>query len=73
MTGGLPQILCQSHVFLMVLGAGKAKIRVLAGSGSSEDPLLGPQMAVFSRKKGQITGLFYKGTDLTDEGFIVMT
>ena len=57
----------------MVLGAGKAKIRVLAGSGSSEDPLLGPQMAVFSRKKGQITGLFYKGTDLTDKGFTVMT
>ena len=44
----------------MVLGAGKAKIRVLAGSGSSEDPLLGPRTAGFSWKKGQITGLFHQ-------------
>ena len=41
-------------------GSGKAKIRVLAGSGSSEDPLLGPRTAGFSWKKGQITGLFHQ-------------
>ena len=67
------------HLLLMVLEAGKFKIKVLADLLTGEGPLPGSQTALMAvsshdrRGEGALWGLFYKDTNPIYEGSALMT